>query len=202
MVRMICMWQCRTNFTDYNGAPCTFILWRTGWRNSRSSSDGVVRWGIPAWSTWCTSVPLRRAGPLLPPLSLVSPPSKHGWGPPGGTRNIYREGVVRELEVKWSTWWCERKRELYMKTRGLTPHPKQPTNLCSPCCGQVSIRSSSPTSTAECSGWESLHSNQQFIFTFRPCGTLTQSYCIKVCGCDIWSTNNFKVEHIMTWLPR
>jgi len=40
-------------------------------------------------------MPLRRAGPLLPPLSLVSPPSKHGWGPPGGTRNIYREGVVR-----------------------------------------------------------------------------------------------------------
>ena len=29
----------------------------------------------------------------------MSLPSKHGWGPPGRTRNIYRKGVVRELEV-------------------------------------------------------------------------------------------------------
>ena len=51
-------------------------------------------------------MPLRRAGPQLPPLSLVSRPSKHGWGPPGGTRNIYRGcgkgagGQVEHLAVQ------------------------------------------------------------------------------------------------------
>ena len=199
------MWQCPINSTDYNGAQtCTIIPWWTGWCNTLSSSDGLMRWGMSACSTrdtLCTSVPLRRAGPHLPPLSLVSPPSKHRLGPPGGTRNIYREGVVRELEVNWRSWWCRRRRELYMKTRGLTTHSKQLTNLCSPCCGQLSIRSSSPTSTAECSGWESLTFKPTVYFNFRPCGTLTQSYYIKVCGWGNRSTK-FNAEHIMTWLPR
>ena len=31
---------------------------------------------------------------------------------------ISTEGAVRELEVKWSTWWCKRKGE----TRELTGH--------------------------------------------------------------------------------
>ena len=78
-----------------------------------------------------------------------------------------------------------------MKTRGLTTHSKQLTNLCSPCCGQLSIRSSSPTSTAECSAQCTVY------FNFRPCGTLTQSYYIKVCGGGNRSTK-FNVEHIMT----
>ena len=89
------MWQCPTNITDYNGAQkWTIILWWwTWWCNTLRSSNGVVRWGILACSTretLCTSVPLRRAGHLLPPLLLMSPPSKHGWGLPGRTRNIYR----------------------------------------------------------------------------------------------------------------
>ena len=51
-------------------------------------------------------------------LRLVGAPHfpcrrSHGWGPTGRTRNIYRVGVVRKLEVKWSTWWCRRKRELW-----------------------------------------------------------------------------------------
>ena len=104
------MWQCPTNFTICNGAQTWTIIVRwTGWCNTLSSSDGVVRWSISACITWCTSVLLRRVGPILTPLSLMSRPSKHGWGPPGGTRNIYRVGVVRELEVTWSTWWCGRK---------------------------------------------------------------------------------------------
>ena len=34
-------------------------------------------------------------------------------------------------------------RNKVMKTRGLTTYPKQLTNLCSPCCDHLSIRSSS-----------------------------------------------------------
>ena len=107
---ILCMWQCPTDTKICNGAQTWTIIVRwTGWCNTLSSSDGVVRWGISACSTWCTSVSLRRVGPLLTPLSIMSRPSEHGWGPPGGTRNIYRAGVVRELEVTWSTWWCRRK---------------------------------------------------------------------------------------------
>ena len=116
---ILCMWQCPTDFTICNGTQTwIIILWWTGWCNTLSSSDGVVRWGISACSTRCTSVPLRRVGPLLPPLSLMSPPSKHGWGPPGGTSNIYRgcgKGAGRQVEhlVVWEEgvlwrqedWW-------------------------------------------------------------------------------------------------
>ena len=53
------------------------------------------------------------------------------------------------------------------KTRELTTHPKQPTNLCSPCCGQQSIRPSSPTSTVESSRPESPTIKPTAYFKFR-----------------------------------
>ena len=107
---VLCMWQCPTHFTDYNGAqPTPSSCWG---QDDITHWTAVMEWWgeapqLAALETLC--VPLRRVGPLLPSLSLMSPPSKHGWGPPGRTRNIYRVGVVRELEVKWSTWWCRRK---------------------------------------------------------------------------------------------
>ena len=136
-------------------------------------------WGeapqLAALETLC--VLLRRVGPLLPPLSLVSPPSKHGWDPPGRTRNIYRGcgkgagGQVEHLVVQEEGG--------ALKTRGLTRHSKQPTKLCSPCCGQPSIRSSSPTSPAECSGWQSLTIKPTAHFKFRPGGTFNLSHISK-----------------------
>ena len=88
-----------------------------------------------------------------------------------------------------------------MKTRELTKNPKQPTNLCSPCCGQQSIRSSSPTSTAECSGQESPTIKPTAYLNLDLVKHLTQSYYIKVCGCGMRtfkeSTNNLKVNYIM-----
>ena len=98
---------------------------------------------------------------------------EEGWSPPPSTvarvssQQIWVGSIRRDGEYlqrgcgkragsQVSSWWCRRKRELYMKTRGLTTHPKRPTNLFSPCCGQLSTRSPSPTSTAECSGPESL----------------------------------------------
>ena len=98
------------HLTNYSGPQtCNNILWWAGQCETLSSNGRAVRWGTSGCSTLCTSFSLRSVGLLLPPLSLVSLHSKHGWGPPGGTRNIYREGVVRELEVKWSTWWCGKK---------------------------------------------------------------------------------------------
>ena len=89
-----------------------------------------------------------------------------------------------------------------MKTRELTTHPKQPTNLCSPCCGQQSIRYSSPTSTVECSGPESPTIKPTAYLNLDFVGHLTQSYYIKECGCGMRTfkenTNNLKVNYIMT----
>ena len=138
------------------------LLWSTyGGQDDVTHWAAVMEWWgeasqLAALETLC--VPLCRWGGLVPTSlhcrSCLFPANMGGVHQEGP--GISTEGVVRELEVKWSTWRCRRKRELYMKTRGLTTHPKRPTNLFSPCCGQLSTRSPSPTSTAECSGPESL----------------------------------------------
>ena len=205
---VLCMWQCPTNFTDYNGAQThAIILWRTGWHNTLNSSDGVVRWGTSACSTrdtLCTA----EEGWSPPPSTVAHVPSQQTWV--GSTRKDQEYllsgcgkgagGQVGHLVVQEEGG--------VMKTRGLTRHSKQPTNFCSPCCGQPSIRSSSPTSTAERSGWQSLTIKPTAHFKFRPSGTFNLSHTISkyVCGCGMRtfkeSTKNFKVNYIMMSLAR
>ena len=116
-----------------------------------------------------------------PPSTVARVSSQQTWV--GSTRRDQEylqrgcgKGAGGQVEpfVKWEE-------EGVMKTRELSTHPKQPTNLFTPCCGRLSIRSSSPSPTAEWSDRESLTIKPTAYFKFRPCGT-----------------NNLKVNYIMT----
>ena len=110
----LCMWQCPTNLTDFNGAQtCTLILWWTGWCNTLSSNNGVVRWGISTCSTWDTLCTVEE-GWSPPPSTVARVSSQQTWlGSTRRDQEYLQRGAVRELEVKWSTWWCGRKSELW-----------------------------------------------------------------------------------------
>ena len=123
---VLCMWQCPTNFTDYNGAQTwTIILWWTGWCNTLSSNNGVVRWGISACIT-----PLCHWGGLVPSslhcrlcLLPANMAGVHQEGPGISTERCGKGagGQVEHLVV-WEKEWV-------MRSRELTTHPKQPTSF-------------------------------------------------------------------------
>ena len=136
---ILCMWQCPTNITDYNGAQtCTIILWRTGWCNTLSRSDGVLISACSTGDFLCTHI---LSNQPTSTLLVANPP----LGP-------------------------------------LLQHQLQSAAI------------------------ESLTLKPTAYFKFRPCGSLTQSYYIKVCWCGMRtfkeSTNNLKMNYIMTWLQR